>query len=55
MKSNLTLHSDIEIKLKGHKNQYYILRVFNSDGSIKNVHTSKDINYLIRLRKNRYK
>jgi len=45
--------SSIEIKLKGHKNQYYVLRVFNDDGTIKLVHTSKNIKYLTNLRKQR--
>lgn len=43
----------IEVKLKGLKSQYYILKAFNSNGTIKRVHTSKDVNYLIKLRKNR--
>ncbi len=43
----------IEIKLKGLKSQYYILKAFNSDGTIKRVHTSKDVNYLTNLKKQR--
>lgn len=46
--------SEITVKLKGHKNQYYVLKAFNSDGTIKAVHTSKDLNYLRKLRKERY-
>lgn len=47
-------HSTIEVKLQGHKNQYYVLKVYDSNGDIKQVHTSKDLKYLTKLKKERY-
>lgn len=44
----------IEPKLARAKSQYYLLRVFAKDGSIKIVHTSESINYLRKLIKERY-
>ena len=45
------LKSKIETYLAGTKNQYYILKLFNDDGSIKKVHTSKNLNYLRAIKK----
>ena len=42
----LKMRSSIEIKLPNTKQQYYVLKVFNDDGSIKMVHTSKNLNYV---------
>jgi hypothetical protein len=46
----------IQVKLEGHRNQYYVLLVYKDETSSLPfyVHTSKDISYLRRLVKERF-
>ena len=43
----------IETRLKGMKSQYHVLKVFSGE-KLPIVHTSKDLNYLYKLVKERY-
>lgn len=44
----------IETRLKGFSNQYSVLKVYRNETSLPIVHTSKNVNYLKRLLKERY-